>query len=78
MKLGKLKKAKNEPTHSKWELTYGTIAVKILRKGKIRKENAINVAKFLGVFVYVFSIPYGFVKMLIIRCKLAKINNKPQ
>lgn len=57
---------------SKWELTYATIAARLMRKGNINVQNAFSVAKFLGAFVYLYSFPYSFVKKAQVHRKIHK------
>lgn len=61
--------------HTKWEMTYGMIAAKLLRTGKLKTQDCFTVAKFLGAFVYIYSYPYGLFKMLKFKLKLAKIRH---
>lgn len=62
--------------HSRWEMCYGRVAAKILRKGNMRMDNLFSVAKFFGAFVYVYSFPYEWVKKLSVRRKLRKAAKK--
>lgn len=62
-------KCTNTP-HSRWELTYGTIAARLLRKGNLNTQNAFSLAKFLGAFVYLFSFPYSVVKTWLMKRKM--------
>lgn len=69
---------KKQKEHTRWELTYGTIAAKLLRSRRINPSNITTVSKFLGAFVYVFSIPYTIYKTLRLKLKVAKIKSKGQ
>lgn len=68
-------KQQKREQYTKWQLTYGVIASRLIRKG-VHPSNAFPTAKFLGAFVYVFSPVYSWFKMLRMKSKVAKIKAK--
>ena len=67
---------KPKEEHSKYELIYGTIAAKLIRKGRLNPQNIFPVAKFLGFFVWLYSPIYSLYMNLKIKVKMAKIKHK--
>lgn len=69
------RKKASKTKHTRWELTYGTIAAKLLRKGNVRVDNALALAKFLGAFVYLYSIPYSWIMEQSMKRKMKNSKN---
>lgn len=74
MKKRKLKKTQKAKSQSLWEVTYTVTASKLYISGKVAKQNIVSLAKFLSVFIIIFSFPYTGIKKMMMKRKLAKIH----
>lgn len=74
MKKRKLKKTQKSKSPSSWEVTYTVTASKLYKSGKVAKQNIVTLAKFLSVFIIIFSFPYTGIKKMMMKRKLAKIH----
>ena len=74
MKKRKLKKTQKSKSPSLWEVTYTVTASKLYKSGNVAKQNIVSLAKFLSVFIIIFSFPYTGIKKMMMKRKLAKIH----
>lgn len=75
MKKRKFKKTQEAQSPSLWEVTYTVTASKLYKSGKVAKQNIVTLAKFLSVFIIIFSFPYMHIKKIVMKSRLAKIHS---
>ena len=75
MKKLKLKKTQEAKSPSLWEVTYTVTASKLYKSGKVAKQNIVTLAKFLSIFIIIFSFPYMQIKKVVMKRRLAKIHS---
>lgn len=75
MKKRKLKKTQEAKSPSLWEVTYTVTASKLYKSGMVAKQNIVSLAKFLSVFIILFSFPYMHIKKIVMKKRLAKIHS---
>ncbi len=78
MKQSNTYRRKNIPpvAHSRFELIYGKIAIKLIRGQRINPGNIIPLSKLLAVFVWLFSWPYELYKRVIVVAKIRKARSE--
>lgn len=60
----------NAEGHSLFETISATIAVKVMRRHRMSIYDAMNIGRFLAVFVIVFTAPYSLYKRLKVSAKI--------